>query len=318
MTVEAKREELAAKYFVKMPVTPTGAYAKFAIGAFALILGMATSAFFIVVGLGVLIWGAIGYAGYQGEYKRATPRATDRQMDRWLEKALEPIVERGLLRLNIHPTELNQTLPANKQRLVFVGIPSNAQYRSAWGVDGKRRYSAYQILVVYLSTERMPIYECVYDMVTGTTFTDGTKEYGLDKVDGMQTSSDRVTVFAPPAPGQPPSSAVGTHTMQQFISLNVSGSIVVRLAIGIAESERVQIEQVASFQGGSEVDMMISGLREHLRAARAGALGHQAGLQGPANAVSGAHLGLPEVGLDLPPLNPELPPMPMRVEDQTA
>lgn len=256
------------------------------------------------------------YASYRGEYKRAVPRATDDQMDRWLQEALEPIVERGLVRLNIHPTELNQTLPTNKQRLVFVGIPSNTRYVAAWGADGKRRYSAYQILVVYLSAERMPIYECVYDMVTGTTFTDSTKEYGLDKVDGMQTSSDRVTVFAPPMPGQPPSSAIGTHTMQQFISLNVSGTTVVRLAIGIAANERVQIEQVVSFQGGSEIDMMISGLREHLRAARAGALGHRAGLQGITNAAGpGPHLGLPDQGLDLPPMSPGLPSMPMGLED---
>lgn len=280
-----------------------GVYVKLGIGLLALILGLsAGSGLLGFLSAVMLLWGGVGFLRYLQELRRATPKATDSQMDEWLNEALRPIAQVGTRRLGVHPTELGSA-EGDSFRLIFVGIPDidELAYRRARGKDGNWRFSAYKIMVVYLSTWRLPVYECILDMETGATITDATREYNLNQVDGIDTVSDRINVFQQKPGGQSTapstSGALGHVTRRQLVKLIVSGREAISLWIGIAEGQATQLEGVTT----SDVDGMIARLREHLRAHHHGA--HQANL-GLTGAVSEQPAVPADFGLDLPPQAP--------------
>lgn len=317
-----ERIERVNKYFVPDPPGPARHYAKLSFGGALLIVallffiaGHAAACLGVVAAIGAVVLlykGLRGLVGYLRAVSLANPKATDAEMDAWLAEADNPIVQAGYQRLNIHPTELG----ANNRTpyLVFHGIPelfSVLPFSWKRGYDGVMRYSAYEVMVVYLSNWRLPVYECVLDLATGATIRDSTKEYALKQVDGMETVSDRVNVFnsqwragstsaaggvggAPgTAPiGMPgPQSQVGHFTQRQIINLLVSGRVAVDLLLGIAPDETTVVQGVTP---PSTVDGMISQLREHLRAHSGAALPGNPGFIGgsPAFAAGGIDPGM--------------------------
>jgi hypothetical protein len=260
-------------------------------------------AFLAVAGVLILLWGIVGFARYGIHLLRTHPRAADAQLDNWKDEALIPIAERGARRLNVHPTELGSA-DDESGRLIFVGIPefgegASSIVKSKRGKDGVRRFSAYEVMVLYLSNWRLPVYTSILDMETGNFVTDETKEYNLSQVDGIETFSDRISQSNSRSNGKKPAEdeadAVAVHwTRRQSITLVVSGRRAVDLLIGVAAGQTVQIENVTE---QSEADALIARLREHLRM-------HHHGVQQNATLgnVGSSALDLQAgVGLELPP-----------------
>lgn len=305
---QQQRGDLVRKYFIPDPATPVFVYIKLAVGLLLFILGLASNGILAFLGFVILAWGGYGFIRYMMVVNRARPKATDAQMDAWLNEALLPIVMQGVQRLSVHPTELAYPPAENGQlgdehRLVFVGIPDleNFPYRRARGKDGQLRFSAYEIMVVFLSSWRMPVYECVLNMETGNTVTDATREYHLNQVDGVETVSDRVNVYRNDSTGQesatPGPSAIGHVTRRQYVQLVVSGREAIRLQMAIADGDTARLEGTPH----SNADNLIATLREHLRQHHHGAQPGQPGLTGS----QPAQLGEPSrLGFDLPPEAP--------------
>jgi hypothetical protein len=326
MTSQARMERVH-KYFVPDPPPPGTAYVQLAFGG---VLAIMAVVFFaagakgaclglpaFIGALVLLVKGASGLLRFQRAKALATPKATDAEMDAWLREADPHIIRAAYQRLNIHPTELGSN--NRSPYLIFHGIPelfsvTPFHYRRAR--DGVMRYSAYEILVVFLSNWRLPVYECVLDLATGATIRDSTKEYALKQVDGMETVSDRINVFndrwqpgSTPfggsltgggMPGALPAHAaqVGHFTQRQAINLLVSGRVAVDLWLGIAPGETMVVQGVTP---PSAVDGMISQLREHLRvhsgAVHPGVPGPVAGYPGLApGGIDPSMLSLPGAG----------------------
>jgi hypothetical protein len=296
-----EREKRVRNYFAKRPKQPVKDYVKGAIGLILIIIG-AHIAFLLVIGILVLLWGGVGVARYMSRVSKTRPKATDAEMDAWLDAALIPTAEKGVTRLNVHPTEVTGSM--EDSRLIFVGYPNIPNVKKAFGDDKKLRYSHYEILVVYLSNWRLPVYQVNYDMENNANVLENTKEYNLAQVDGIETSNDRITILSNEGDnaknanqgGQPSTGAIGHVTTAQLLSLMVSGNRAVTLITGVTGAESVRIENVDE---PSKIDAMISRLREHLRVRHQGA--YQATTGGPGNAGFGG-LGAPAgLGLDLPP-----------------
>ena len=297
MTLEARRERVR-KYFVPLPKNPIGAHIKLGIAVLILVLGVAGNAgFLLFAAFIVLIWAGVGYGRYVRARMRALPRATDPQMEHWLYSRIPEIVEDGKRRLNIHPTEIGPG--EGTGWLPFVGIPDREDwnYVQARGLDGVLRFSAYEIMVVYLSNWRLPVYQCVLDMESGATVMDQTKEYNLKQVDGMETVSDRVALTGPNGSGQQgtqaPAMTTAHITRRQLVNLVVSGRAAVSLLIGIGQGDSLHTEGVSR----SQIDMGIATLREYLRSHQNGAQHQDLGLSG------GGLQGLPgrPPSMELPP-----------------
>jgi hypothetical protein len=282
-----KRFELVSKYFVQEPKKPVGAYVRLGLALFLFVVAVASAgsagganscvAVLAAIGALVLLFQGLGRMfKYSRAHRAAFPRATESQLDAWLDEAIQPIVDTGREKLNIHPAEMGSA--GRTLYLVFRGIP---EWREApgglwWrpGPDGVTRYSAYKIMVIYLSDWRMPVYESVLDLSTAATWGDSTMEYGLNQVDGMETRSDRINLLDTDRKTGTDMAPVGDgskahFTESQLINLSVAGRLAVRLRLGIKPTETLVVTGVDN--GGwsatprSEVDKMISQLREHLR-----------------------------------------------------
>lgn len=316
MTSE-ERAKRVRNYFAKPPKQPVREYVKAAFGLLLIIIG-AHVAFLLVVGLLILAWGGIGIARYASKIAAARPKATDAEMDAWLEAALIPTAENGAKRLNMHPTELVGSM--EESRLIFAGFPNVPNVQIARGEDKKLRYSHYEILVVFLSNWRLPVYQVNYDMENDVAAYENTKEYNLGQVDGIETSNDRVNVLSVKSSSSKDdkqdvatTSVMGHVTTAQLLSLMVSGNRAVTLITGVTGKESVRVENV---DDPSSIDRGISRLREHLRTRHQGASPSVAGLPssgGPSGL--GAPAGL---GLDLPPQAASRPDALGRGHDSTA
>ncbi len=301
MTSE-ERAKRVRNYFATPPKAPVRDYVKAGLGLILIIAG-AQVTFLLLVGLAILVWGGIGIARYAMKVTSMRPKATGAEMDAWLEEALIPTAVKGVERLNVHPTELTGSM--EDSRLVFVGFPNIPGVQIARGDDQKVRYSHYEILVLFLSNWRLPVYQVNYDMENGVTALENTKEYNLGQVDGIETSNDRINVLAAESENtkdgkqvtKGSTSVIGHVTTAQMLTLMVSGNRAVTLITGVTGAESVKIENVDD--DPSRIDSGISRLREHLRARHQGAYPAGAGLPG---AGTPAGLGVPgDLGLDLPP-----------------
>jgi hypothetical protein len=292
-----ERARRVRNYFATPPPAPVKNIVKAVVGIILMAAG-AQVKFILVVGLAVLVWGGIGIARYAVKVAGMRPKATDAEMDAWLEEALIPAAQMGAKRLNVHPTELAG--PMEDSRLIFAGFPNLPDVRIARGDDKKLRYSHYEILVVFLSDWRLPVYQVNYDMENDVTVLENTKEYNLGQVDGIETSSDRINVLSvdrrdPKSSKEattPSTGVIGHVTTAQMLNLMVSGNKAVTLITGVTGGESVRIENV---DDPSRIDSGISRLREHLRAQ------HQGGRP--------TRIDMPRNGLDTPAaLGLELPP----------
>jgi hypothetical protein len=318
------RAKRVRNYF-KTPPRPVREYVKAAIG-FIVTVVFAHYVILVLVGLVILAWGVVGLLKYVGRVFKGRPKATDTEMDEWLNSEIPNIIRIGAQQLNVHPTELSDTL--DNSALVFVGLPEMDGVRVKRGRDRKLRYSDYDVLVVYLSNWRLPVFQIIYDMEHGARMGENTKEYNLNQVDGVETSNDRVSlnVDTGSAGKKAQLSAAGDKVVhvkgEQQLALIVSGRQAITLTIGVSDVESVKVENVAdavtmdklssgpgSQSGGLQsTELMISRLREHLRARHQGTFspsggftGGVPGLNAPGFAPPG--LGAPGnlLGLDLPP-----------------
>jgi hypothetical protein len=219
-------------------------------------------------------------------YKFTTPKAPGSQMDQWLDEGRRHIVAAGQKRLNLGPDDLVG------EPLVFTGLdPTFIRIRDGkrWldGVrgedDGVMRFPQYEILVVYLANYRISTYTSWLDMRTGNSIQDRTQEYHLAKVDGVDTQSDRESLFLgppPPPPGAPgqqigPAGANAPATPSkdevartahvtslQLIRIKVSGDVALELLVGLGMDAQLYVEGVTP---NSDVDTLIFNLRQHLR-----------------------------------------------------
>lgn len=311
------RPNLVRKYFIPTPVPPTGAYVKLAFAVAGLVMVILSAvtdsgvfAFLLSIGvIALTVSGARGFFRYQRMLSLSTPKATDQQMDAWLSTAIGPIVQTGIRRLNVHPTEVGTVREGRPWQLPFIGVPRTGEqsYARAYGADGRQRFSVYKIMVVYLSDWRLPVYTCFLDMATGATFAESTHEYALNHVGGMQTVSDRFTDYRPitgaqPAPGAPPP-VVAHHTTFRAVRLMVSGQPAVELWISVADNERVQVDAGSAVSTASH-DQYIAALREHLRGRNDGASamnpGLAAGFAGPGQPGTPGQLSAPPGPLAMP------------------
>jgi hypothetical protein len=311
-----ERAKRVRNYFAEPPKVPLKDFGKAALGLILIIVG-AHLVFLLLIGLVILVWGGIGIARYAIKLAALRSKATGAEMDAWLDADLVPTAVTGARRLNIHPTELTGSVEDN--RLVFIGFPNIPGVRVRRGDDKKVRYSVYEILVVFLSNWRLPVYQVNYDMEDGVTVLENTKEYNLGQVDGIETSSDRINILsvesdkAKDGKEVESSGAVGHVTNAQILSLMVSGNRAVTLITGVTGSESVRIENVGD---PSRIDSGISRLREHLRVPHQGAYPAGVGMSGGPGTPGDLGLDLPpqasprseafEPGPDLPPGGPGL------------
>lgn len=192
------RQASVRRYFTPPPAFPNIIRPTIvaAIGLVLMLVGLAGSAFIVVIGVIAVVGAAIKAAPHIVRYNRmralAEPKPSDHQMDEWLLEAIDPIIKRGFQRLDITRDELVN--PA-AEPLWVVGFPDTPtdRVRLARGKDGQVRASRYDILVVYLTKWRLSTYQCVLDMETGAFVTDQSHEFHYRDIVSVATSSDRVS-----------------------------------------------------------------------------------------------------------------------------
>ena len=315
-----ERAKRVRNYFKTASPQPIKEYVKAAIGLVVAII-FAHYALMVLVGLVILAWGGVGLAKYAKRGLQGRPKATDAEMDEWLNSAIPDVIRVGAQQLNVHPTELSDTL--DNSALVFVGSPDAAGVQVKRGQDRKLRFSDYDVLVVYLSNWRLPVFQIIYDMEHGARMRETTKEYNLNQVDGVETFNDRISLNVDSgATGKKAQlSAAGDKLVQvkgqQRLALIVSGRQAITLTTGVSDSESVRVEKVAdsvtidhlsSGLGGQtsglqSTEVMISRLREHLRARNQGAAPLAGGIPGLNTPGFPPGVGAPGAlpGLGLPP-----------------
>jgi len=293
-TPQPSREELVDKYFNQLPVKPSYAGPLIGLigGGVLILLGLASivgasqgssggntgfgclGCLGLLGGLGAAIPSATNllsrYTTYTAAMKLAFPRASDEWMEQWLRQGMELAADNGRRRLNRHAEEVS--FKWGVDMLVFTGLPPDSVFpiRMTKGRDGVLRASHYKILVAYLSHYRLSTYECVLEMRSGMTLTDGTKEYHLQSVDGLETFSDRVNFALQPGMAAQPQNAphlldstgkVIHVTMLQVLRLMVAGRPAISLVMGIASADQLHVDGVSN----SQTESMIHSLREYLR-----------------------------------------------------
>jgi hypothetical protein len=315
-------EQRVQRFFIPTPGQPVKAYVWLAVGAAVLILsGMGHIAILGFIGLVALVVGAIKYLHYLSIWSSGRPKATGPEIDAMLDGKLAWLVDVGVNRMGVHPTELgSRGMQGQDWRLVFTGLPQDLEPAvarpGAWhpdrylyvglGKDNRLRFSRYQVVIIYLSNYRMPVYECTLDIATGATVTDTTREYNLASVEGFETTSNRINVQVKEAGTQGSRTSADANsalhfTTRQQISLVVSGREAISLMTGINGSEAINI------LGANSVDGMIASLREHLREHHRGTqlpvTGLPGGLPGPApvHQLGPAAGPPPDHSLELPP-----------------
>ncbi|WP_221320827.1 hypothetical protein [Actinoplanes sp. L3-i22] len=278
------RPERVGKYFVRVPQPPD--YTKpgiFAVGGGVLVLiGLITAsarsgACLVLI---LLIAGVVGgFRGardlinrrnaYNEAMARAYPRATDEEMDGYLTEGTNLAVGNANRQLKINPSgEL--TIQRGVNLLVFSGFPASAygfDLRFAIGDDNAVRASHYKILVVFATNYRFSTYECIWEMSTGATIADGTKEYHLQDVGGLETASDRISLplhrTGLTEEGSEDDKPV-EFTQRQLLRLMVSGQPAIEMVMGISGDARFRIANGQPPEFPAPEDM-IHQLRQYLR-----------------------------------------------------
>ncbi|MFI6072334.1 hypothetical protein ACIA5C_12165 [Actinoplanes sp. NPDC051343] len=281
------REERVNKYFVPVPQPPD--YTKPGIlaagGGLLVLIGIITAAAGdagsgACLGLIMLIAGSVaGFRGartlisrsnaYNGAMARAYPRATDEEMDGYLSEGLNLAVENAHRQLKINMGG-EFTIQKGVNLLVFSGFPSSANgfhLQFAIGDDNAVRASHYKVLVVFATNYRFSTYECIWEMSTGATIADGTKEYHLQDVGGLETESNRVS-FPLHRTGLTEAGSEDDKTVEvtqrQLLRLMVSGQPAIEMVMGISGKARFRIANGQPPEFPAPEDM-IHQLRQYLR-----------------------------------------------------
>lgn len=281
------RMERVNKYFELVPQPPN--YTKpriFAIAGGALVLiGIITAASGddgsgACLGLIMIIAGAVaGFRGardlinmrnaYNEAMARAFPRATDEEMNGYLSEGIGLAIQNANQTLNVN-YKGEVTIERGVNLLAFSGFPASANgldLKFAMGDDNVVRATHYKILVVLATNYRFSTYESVWEMSTGASISDGTKEYHLQDVGGLETENDRVSFplnrTGLTDPGSPEDRTM-TVTSMQLLRLMVSGRPAITMVMGLSGAARFRIDN-EQLPGFPTPDDMIRTLRQYLR-----------------------------------------------------
>ncbi|WP_326723064.1 hypothetical protein OHT59_30375 [Streptomyces sp. NBC_00243] len=212
-----------ARYFVDPPnpADLKAAQLKMAFGGGGLVLGVVLLAaggdatFLGVVGLVVgFILGVKGWnakRAYDAAYALAMPRPSDAEIDQLIATDAFSIVNRSLPQLGLTPADLVtprgvtgsggasfDDIAANSGPQSGVGGPGDNQMvvwgpafpcNSAFGDDGRMRYSKYEFMVICPTHYLLAIYRCELDLYSGQLKSEQTHEYHYQDVVAVRTAS---------------------------------------------------------------------------------------------------------------------------------
>ncbi|WP_406352293.1 hypothetical protein [Streptomyces sp. NBC_00658] len=212
-----------ARYFVDPPnpADLKAAQLKMAFGGGGLLLGVVLlaaggdasflGAVGLVVGfiLGVKGWNA--KRAYDAAYALAMPRPSDAEIDQLIATDAFSIVNRSLPQLGLTPADLVtprgvtgsggasfDDIAANSGPQSGVGGPGDNQMvvwgpafpcNSAFGDDGRMRYSKYEFMVICPTHYLLAIYRCELDLYSGQLKSEQTHEYHYQDVVAVRTAS---------------------------------------------------------------------------------------------------------------------------------
>ncbi|WP_371597969.1 hypothetical protein [Streptomyces sp. NBC_00564] len=212
-----------ARYFVDPPnpADLKAAQLKMAFGGGGLVLGVVLlaaggdasflGAVGLVVGfiLGVKGWNA--KRAYDAAYALAMPRPSDAEIDQLIATDAFSIVNRSLPQLGLTPADLVtprgvtgsggasfDDIAANSGPGSGVGGPGDNQMvvwgpafpcNSAFGDDGRMRYSKYEFMVICPTHYLLAIYRCELDLYSGQLKSEQTHEYHYQDVVAVRTAS---------------------------------------------------------------------------------------------------------------------------------
>ncbi|MFF1682874.1 hypothetical protein ACFVYG_43435 [Streptomyces sp. NPDC058256] len=212
-----------ARYFVDPPnpADLQAAQLKMAFGGGGLVLGVVLlaaggdpsflGAVLFVVGfiLGIKGWNA--KRAYDAAYALAMPRPSDTEIDQLIATDAFSIVNRSLPQLGLTPADLVtprgvtgsggasfDDIAANAGPQSGVGGPGDNQMvvwgpafpcNSAFGDDGRMRYSKYEFMVICPTHYLLAIYRCELDLYSGQLKSEQTHEYHYQDVVAVRTAS---------------------------------------------------------------------------------------------------------------------------------
>ncbi|KAA5532485.1 hypothetical protein F0919_17015 [Taibaiella lutea] len=184
-----ERRELVNKYFIETPERPGSGiwialitvfivpvikgYLQASLsGGFLIIIGL-TGIYIVIQQLRKII------KRYRAACNRGEPKATDKEMDDWLDIGCSEIVEEAKRRLGIE----NDDIIASPLMLDRPGAKSSVTS----GNDGKLRFSHHDIFLLFLTTHKIAIYICAFDLEIGEILEDSTTEFALKDVTNLET-----------------------------------------------------------------------------------------------------------------------------------
>lgn len=269
MNSNDSRSVAVSKYFKTTPESPSymGSIAWIVVGIISLVIGASSASsgtFFMYLcgggGLLLMGWGALDYfftkSAYDKEYSEAEPKPSDKQMDEWLEQDKKRIVSEALDKLGLVPEQVLNL----KDPLLVIGPQSSAKFRI--GRDNTLRFSAYQVVVIYLTNYHLGAYSCNLDFITGRTGREETQEYHYTDVVSVSTlnANSHFTVVTIEGEEYPISS-------QQQFSLSVASGESIKVTVAFPQVDKI-FKEGKLLPTGSE--KAISTLRAMLREKKGG------------------------------------------------
>jgi hypothetical protein len=275
------------RYFAPTPARPavTGPVIVWVLGLLLIVSGLASSDH---AGVGAAVagtvLGAIGgyqhfarYKGYRRLLAWAEPKPPDAWLDNWLYvEGRESVVRtaRDRLHLVLADEAARHAGEGGVEPLVVFGLPLTTPrgFRMAFGRDGQLRSTHYDIIVFFLTKWHLCVYRALFEMESGFTLNDQTKEFAYRDVVSLATASDRMTMVKPmdhsapvhSAPGGKPNIALprAVHwTTQQSFRLRVASDQISTL-VGIHFEDRLS---TTDFGNGNDVERTIQLIRAKLR-----------------------------------------------------
>ncbi len=264
MASTESRSTAVTKYFKATPEKPSYIENIIAMvgGGIAFLAGLSDSSLTCLAILGFIAagWGFLAYlaknSSYNNAYREAEPKPSDKQMDEWMEQDKKQIVTDAVAKLGLVPEKvLNLNDP-----LVVIGPKSSAKFKI--GGDGIIRFSAYEIVVIYLTDYHLGAYSCGWDFVNGRSTSEQTQEYHYTDVVSVSTLSSNTSFSVVTVDGK--DHPIQSH--QQF-SLSVASGESIKVTVAFPQVEAI-FQQGKLLPTGSE--KAISALRTMLREKKGG------------------------------------------------
>ncbi|NPA72217.1 MAG: hypothetical protein GXO35_05235 [Gammaproteobacteria bacterium] len=212
------------------------------------------------VGGGIFLTNLISFytteSKYRAEYRKAEPKPSDEQVDSWFAQDKQYIIKDAIRKLDLEEEQIvNIDAP-----LVVVGPQSLAKFKI--GKDGIIRFSAYEIVVIYLTNYHLGAYSCEWDFVRSRVINEQTQEYHYTDVVSVATltSNSNFSLVTPDGKEHP----IKRH--QQF-SLSVASGESIKITVNFPEVEKIFKEGKLQPTGA---DRAIQVLRSMLREKKGG------------------------------------------------